>query len=312
MNIENLIENALIKNLIYTLPKHKFSEIYHYALLPGGKFFRPKLIWAILKDFESESYSTSLVNNKSPHSLLASAIECHHAYSLIHDDLPSMDNDSIRRGKASTHIAFGEWQAILAGDGLLNLSYELILKIPHPNTLLLLKLFSWSVGPKGLIQGQVLDLSLEMNLSFENLLQTHELKTARLIQISILGSYLLTNKNDYKIKKNLWKFGRLLGVIFQLLDDLTELTEKTLQVHELNVNPWISNTLKVENFLIQALFQFKKLKNMLNLKETNLIVENYFDEIIKKINENQSNILIHLNGKIQLTQLLHNLNNFRN
>ena len=185
------LENMLTHHLVRNLPNHKILDVYLYACLPGGKLFRPHLVWSVLQDLNPELAQSSSLNLDSNHALLSSGVEFHHTYTLLHDDLPSMDNDLLRRGKPCTHIAFAEWQALLAGDGLLNLSYQLLSKIKHPRSNELFRFFSWALGPKGLIHGQVMDLAHEMNESFQNTLRTHELKTARLIQVSILGSAII-------------------------------------------------------------------------------------------------------------------------
>lgn len=298
------IENTLSVHLDHLLPHHKIREVYQYALLPGGKLFRPNLVWSILSDLDSDLFQQSKLNKFSPHALLASAVEFHHSYSLLHDDLPCMDDDTLRRGKACTHLVFGQWQALLAGDGLLNLSYQLIAKSNHPRTLELIKFFSWALGPKGLIHGQVLDLSLEMTLSLQQTLRTHELKTARLIQVAILGSAILTNKKNSATEKKLWKFSKLLGVNFQLIDDLSELTEVLLSEHEVSVNPWLANPEMTAKELIKQLSKFGELAEALKLTKTNAIVSVYYQKMLKIITSNQATIEGHLNNKIDLAPVL--------
>ena len=119
------IEKILSLHLTRSLPHHAIKDVYFYASLPGGKLFRPHLVWSILKDLNPTQYLDSIQNFNSNHAYLSSAVEFHHTYTLLHDDLPAMDNDLTRRGKPCTHIAFGEWQALLAGDGLLNISYQI-------------------------------------------------------------------------------------------------------------------------------------------------------------------------------------------
>jgi len=201
--MENLqLESFMKTHLKMCLPHHQISEVYEYATLPGGKLIRPHLVWSILQDLNPKLYNQSSSNPFSDHALLSSSIEFHHSYTLLHDDLPCMDDDQIRRGKACTHLVYGEWKALLAGDGLLNVSYQLLSKLKNKRSNDLFRFYSWSTGPKGLIHGQVLDLSNEMNLSFENTLRTHELKTARLFQVAILGSAILSQPKNIKIEKN--------------------------------------------------------------------------------------------------------------
>ncbi len=308
--IEAEIENTLRFHLRSLLPHHKISEVYEYATLPGGKLFRPNLVWSTLRDLNPALYEKSISDKNSSHALLASSVELHHSYTLIHDDLPCMDNDTIRRGKPCTHLAFGEWKALLAGDGLLNISYQLISKSNNPRTLELLRFFSWALGPKGLIHGQVLDLSHEMTESFENTLRTHELKTARLIQVSILGSAILAEDRNFKKEKMLWKYSRLLGINFQLIDDLSELSEANLSEHERDVNPWLHHSEKTLKETIKALESFNKLSSELKLANTNKIVREYYQKMLSILTTNQSVIEAHLNKKLDILPVILLMKNF--
>lgn len=307
------IENTMRFHLDLLLPHHQIREVYEYATLPGGKLFRPCLVWSILKDLNPAQYDKSIINKNSPHALLASAVEFHHSYSLIHDDLPCMDDDSTRRGKPCTHIAFGEWKALLAGDGLINLSYQLISKSRHERSLDVLRFFSWAMGPKGLIHGQVLDLSEEMTKSMENTLRTHELKTARLIQSAILGSALFSSSSkNFALEKKLWKFSRLLGINFQLIDDLSELAEEKLGEHEIAVNPWLKHTDQTYIETIKSLEHFNLLSRDLKLDNTNKIITEYYQKMLSIITLNQATIEAHLDKykRIDLVPVILLMKNF--
>ena len=159
------ISRQLTLHLNAQIPRGEFGEIYRYSVLPAGKLFRPSLVWALALDLEENIRQ----DKGSNHAYLASAVEIHHAYTLVHDDLPCMDDDDMRRGKPSVHKAFGQWGALLAGDGLLNVSYGLLSNITSPNLGKVLKIFAKFLGPQGLIQGQANDLSGEISKSFENL-----------------------------------------------------------------------------------------------------------------------------------------------
>lgn len=290
MNIEDLqkyLSKELENFLKRELPAHSFQEVYQYALLPPGKLFRPMLTHSIYNDLNS---SHSLEVNEDV-TLGALASEIHHTYTLIHDDLPCMDNDDFRRGKPSTHKKFGQWQAVLAGDGLLNLSFRAISKIKHKNNIVILKLFSKLLGAQGLIQGQVLDLSDEMTLSPSNLLLTHELKTARLIQCALLTGALLCDDKNLNLKKlkNLFRMGKSLGIFFQLVDDLLELTEDVGE-HEKKVNPWpkwteVMSTELVNNgeYVINTLKEYK-------LKKTEKVILSYVKKVIDTTEQNSNAI----------------------
>lgn len=298
------IEQTMRHHLAHLLPHHASSEVYTYATLPGGKLFRPHLVWSTLKDLNTEKYLQSINDKNSSHALLATAVEFHHSYTLIHDDLPCMDNDTERRGKPCTHIAFGQWQALLAGDGLLNLSYQLLTKINNERTLEMMRFFSWALGPKGLIHGQVLDLSHEMTKSLDNTLLTHELKTARLIQVSILGSAILAQKKNAQKEKRLWKYSKLLGINFQLIDDLSELSAPVLSDHEKDVNPWLHHPEKVIELTVRNLKTFTEVSAQLNMAHTNAIVRDYYSKMLDILTQNQVIIENHLNQKSILPVIL--------
>lgn len=316
--LANKIENSLLHHLSRATPNHRFSEIYKYTVVPGGKYFRPSLAWCILHDLNEKLFINSIDQPRSAHSLFASALEIHHAYTLVHDDLPSMDNDLERRGKPAAHVAFGEWQAILCGDGLLNLSYQLLSEMPYSkNAALTLKIFSRSLGPKGLIQGQVLDLNCEMTNSLMHTITTHELKTARLIQVAITGSALLARDEkslqmafQYNNEKQLWKFSRLLGIHFQFIDDLTELASKSLSEHEKAINPWPMFTNELYNYLLKNLEEFKFLSEKLNLVQTNKFLADYYQQMAKIIEEGKIEINCHLKTSIDLDPIIFFLDRF--
>lgn len=235
MNFENV---NLKKHLDMVIPMHQCSEIYGYVLFPAGKLFRPKLAYATAMDLMPNQ--TPQFSDKHDISYLASSIEMHHVYTLIHDDLPCMDDDDMRRGRPSAHRQYNEWMAVLSADGLLNASFHLLSKIKHSQLSDLLNFYSWATGPKGLILGQMMDLNLEAKKSFSHLLEIHRLKTSRLIQVAIVGANILCldgKKNQDQLKLS-YRLGNSLGVFFQLIDDLSELIEPLSQ-HELAVNPWI-------------------------------------------------------------------------
>ncbi len=251
-------------------------EVMDYAVFPAGKLFRPRLVEALALDLHKKL--------EANHLHLASSIELHHAYTLVHDDLPAMDNDLIRRGKASTHAHFGEWKAILGGDALLIASFNELANIRHPRFQELLKLMSWCTGAKGLIEGQFRDLKADGKLDFHEVVRIHELKTGRLIQLATLGTYLLSNEVHLKGKVEFMRLGREIGVSFQLLDDLSELTEKDVSPHEKAINPFISNT---EMALKELRFSHQRLVSILfkhRLDHTEIMLQNYFKK-------NQENLL---------------------
>lgn len=293
-----------------------FYETLRYSVLPPGKLFRPKLAAAIFADKSSPKNPntiTEILEDKNhPLSLLCSALEIHHSYSLVHDDLPCMDDDDYRRGKLSTHKKFGQWQAVLAGDALLHHSHYLMGKVPSNagDHYQLRQFFNWALGAKGLILGQVFDLGEIIKEDFKSLIRTHELKTGRLIQLSVLsGAWAARGKLDYREIISLLRFGAGLGICFQLLDDLSEATEELSQ-HEKEVNPF----LRFPHESMQCLnLELTKVKKELgeNHPYLNQVCKSYFDKmrsiIEKDINSDKSFILNNISIDLNYDGLLAHL-----
>lgn len=235
-NTQQILSRNLARHLEMLFPAGLFLDMASYAVLPAGKLFRPLLAVASFQDEGPANLATEL-DHKNDLALLCSFLEIHHAYTLVHDDLPCMDNDDERRGRPSHHKAFGEWQALLTGDALLIASFRLLAKIKHPHALEITRLATWATGARGLILGQYKDLSLEMRVNFKELLSTHLYKTARLIQLSLTLPLILKNAPVRELKKR-WRFAASLGILFQLLDDLCELSAPELSEHEDDINPW--------------------------------------------------------------------------
>lgn len=254
------------------LPQHLASESYLYALIPWGKLFRPRLCASLFIDLnpkEGELFQKNLMS-------ACLFLELHHTYSLAHDDLPCMDDDDFRRGKPSLHRAFNEWQALLAGDGLINLSYLSLAQIKSSKLSDLLKLAAKYMGPCGLIHGQFLDLSKESTKGIDQILLTHELKTARLIQLSLLLPLFLSDrKSSLNHFKFFWRLGRSLGLVFQLIDDLSELAERetmALKPHEKEINPWPTFHKELTPIVLQHLSLLSCAKQYQNLFQ---LISNY-------------------------------------
>ncbi len=193
------------------------GESISYSLLNGGKRIRPVLMLACADVLELPS------ERVLPFAL---ALEMIHTYSLIHDDLPAMDNDDFRRGKPSSHKAFGEANAILAGDGLLNEAYAICLAeaLKGENYIIAGKLLNECAGIYGMIAGQSADIyysNQNLEVSEKELFYIHEHKTGKLLLAPIIIPCILSNNKNYV---EFDRFGRLLGLLFQMTDDILDVT----------------------------------------------------------------------------------------
>jgi geranylgeranyl pyrophosphate synthase len=219
---------ALKRRLARAATHPEIHSALTYAVSPAGKLFRPRLLESLAQDFA--------VRDTGAIQALGTALELHHAYSLVHDDMPCMDNDLERRGKPSLHVQYGEWRALLTGDALLALSYAALEDIQHPQSARIRRAFHWATGAKGLIQGQWIDLGSEAKSDAQKLLRMHELKTARLMQVAALATSYLANQTA---AKEALRLGRSIGLVFQWLDDLDDLTGRDITEHEREVNPFL-------------------------------------------------------------------------
>jgi geranylgeranyl pyrophosphate synthase len=190
-----------------------------YSVLNGGKRLRPMLAYAAAEAVSGEFSCADTA---------ACAVEFIHAYSLIHDDLPAMDDDVLRRGKPTCHIAFDEATAILAGDALQSLAFELLassqhLSVGHATRLQMLTELSKACGPQGMVGGQALDIAATGTLLTEHELgHMHSLKTGALITASVLLGALSTNRATPDQLTRLRQFSALLGLAFQIQDDILD------------------------------------------------------------------------------------------
>ena len=209
--------NFFLKYFIYKQNNSKLISAMKYSLFPGGKKIRSKILIDI-GSLLSIDYKTLIV--------IGAAIECIHAYSLIHDDLPCMDNDKMRRGKPSTHIKFGESTAVLAGNSLLTMAFEILasptLKISEKIKIDLIKKLSECSGHLGIAGGQYLDLSYEKKKVTKNKIIEMEIKkTGRLFSFCCAASAII-KKKDQKEIKFFENIGSDIGLLFQIADDLID------------------------------------------------------------------------------------------
>lgn len=291
------ITARLQKTISGHLPPLPAREIYLYALLPPGKLFRPLLVRSLAQD----------LNGLHPcHHHFELFTEIHHVYTLLHDDLPCMDDDSIRRGKPATHRKFGEWQALLIGDGLQALSFRILSQIKSRALPSLLRYSTWALGPKGLIQGQYQDLSQDKQ-NFTQLLTTHKLKTSRLMQTALVGSALLTEKASFKTLKDLHRLGEHLGITFQLLDDLCELTAEELPPRENQTNPFLLYCNQCLAELKGRLHKITDLTNTHRLSHTRTLLQDYLQKTDRLITENEQKLKKQVDGLISLSHFINRL-----
>lgn len=190
------------------------KQAMRYSLLSGGKRLRGCLALA----------ACEAAGGKAEDALpFACAVEMIHAYSLIHDDLPSMDNDTLRRGKPTNHVVYGEAMAILAGDGLLSYAFEHLSSQQHPSAYRALGILAKAAGVSGMLGGQVLDVTNEGKEPEETLVrQIHLGKTAALITAPVLAGFALAGADEAGMEMA-ETYGRQLGLAFQIVDDLLDL-----------------------------------------------------------------------------------------
>ena len=209
--------NSFLKKFIMKQKRTALVSAMEYGLFPGGKKIRSKILLDIGTIFKIE-YKTLIA--------VGAAVECIHAYSLIHDDLPCMDNDKLRRGKPSTHIKFGESTAVLAGNSLLTMAFEILtssnLKINEKIKVDLVQKLSETSGHLGIAGGQYLDLSFEKKKISKNKIIDMEIKkTGKLFSFCCAVPAIIKKKKSKEIKffENI---GSDIGLLFQIADDLID------------------------------------------------------------------------------------------
>ena len=209
--------NIFLKNFLNKQNNSKLIPAMKYGLFPGGKKIRSKILIDV-GFLLSVDYKTLIT--------VGAAVECIHAYSLIHDDLPCMDNDKIRRGKSSTHIKFGESTAVLAGNSLLTMAFEILasptLKVSEKVKINLIKKLSECAGHLGIAGGQYLDLSYEKKkISKNKIIEMEIKKTGKLFSFCCAAPAIIKKKNLKEIKffENI---GADIGLLFQIADDLID------------------------------------------------------------------------------------------
>lgn len=213
-----LVNEAMIESVEKLKAPERLKEAMTYSLQGGGKRIRPLLLFATLDAF-----------GKNPEIGVkpACALEMIHTYSLIHDDLPCMDDDDYRRGKPTNHKVFGEALATLAGDGLLTYAFQLITEMNDPSVseqikLQLIRELAVAAGPEGMVAGQVADMEGESKqLSGEELQYIHERKTGKMLMYPVIAASILSKATAEQLS-NLTQFAYKLGIAFQIQDDILD------------------------------------------------------------------------------------------
>ena len=216
--VKTLVKDKIAKSIGSS---NTIEKAMAYSALADSKMIRAGLVFA--------SAETNKFIAKSSIITLASAVELMHTYSLIHDDLPCMDDDDLRRNQPSSHIKFGEANAVLAGDALQALAYEIIvddIELSSDNKVKALKLLSEACGKNGMVHGQYLDIENENseNINQDKLDEIHNLKTGKLIECSVMLGQIRNNLNDDCFKK-LKNFSSKIGLAFQVTDDILDATQ---------------------------------------------------------------------------------------
>ena len=215
---KDLIEESLKKYIYNEMDAPVVREAMAYSIFAGGKRLRPIVAIMACELFNGD------VKMVMP---FACSIELIHTYSLIHDDLPAMDNDDYRRGKLTNHRVFGEGFAVLAGDALLNKAYEILLETisidNRPEFIMAAQEISRAAGVKGMIGGQAMDLYYEnKNISHEELKNIHDKKTGALLRVSLNVGALIANAPK-KDMEAINEYGNLIGRAFQIADDILDI-----------------------------------------------------------------------------------------
>jgi farnesyl diphosphate synthase len=250
-------ENFLLNNL----PKSKsFHPIYETALqkmlIAGGKRFRPALLLGVVN-----AYNPLMIEG-AYHA--AYAVELLHTYSLIHDDLPAMDNSPLRRGEPTLHVTFDEVTAILAGDALNTYSFEVLSNAPFSDytRVCLIRELAYNGGLNGMVLGQAIDCYFENKpLSIEDIRILHTNKTAKLIAASLkMGAIIVGREN---LGDTLYEFGIKLGLLFQIQDDILDVTQSSHEAGKLTNNDESKNSFVTLLGLDEALKEADNLADML-------------------------------------------------
>ena len=262
-------QNRINSKLESLLPSDDsiLSEAIRYSVLGGGKRLRPILVYLIGELGNAENDSLDI---------LAGSVEIIHCYSLIHDDLPSMDDDDLRRGKPTTHKKYDEATAILAGDALQPFAFELVttIDISVENKLSIIKSLTQACGYQGMVGGQIKDIHSNDIKDVKSLDVMHSQKTGRLIQSSIETAGILSGLRKQDIE-SLIEYGDKIGLAFQIQDDIIDIESPSAisgkdQGSDIEKDkPTYPSIVGIENSKVRAFDLAKEAKEKLQLLERN-------------------------------------------
>lgn len=266
-------ENFLLNNLPVSKSIHPtYEKALQEMLIAGGKRFRPALLLGVVK-----AYNALLIGG-AMHA--AYAIELLHTYSLIHDDLPAMDNSPLRRGKETLHVAYDEVTAILVGDALNTYSFEVLSNAPFSDytKVFLIRELATNGGLNGMVLGQAIDCYFESKpLSIEDVKILHTNKTAKLIAASLKMGAVIVGKEE--LGEKLYDFGIKLGLLFQIQDDILDVTQSSEEAGKLTNNDEFKNSFVTLIGLDETMREANELANEL-IEELNSFDENLQSELL--------------------------------
>ncbi|MBU0720973.1 polyprenyl synthetase family protein [bacterium] len=265
-------ENFLLQNLPTSKSIHPtYEKALQEMLIAGGKRFRPALLLGVVRSYNP------LLEEGAMHA--AYAIEMLHTYSLIHDDLPAMDNSPLRRGNPTLHIAFDEVTAILVGDALNTYSFEFLSDAPFSDytKVKLIKELAANGGLNGMVLGQAIDCYFENKpLKIEDIKVLHTNKTAKLIAASLKMGAVIVGREE--LGEKLYDFGIKLGLLFQIQDDILDVTQSSEEAGKLTNNDEEKNSFVTILGLEEAMREANALAEELT-SELNSFDENLQDEL---------------------------------
>lgn len=214
--------NTRLSSILSILPSSNLRRAMEYALFNGGKRLRPMIVYAT---------GVSLGASIEALDISAASIECMHSFSLIHDDLPAIDNDDLRRGKPSCHKEFGEAIAILAGDALQTLSFEILSEqtdfLSPEQQIEMTGILAKAAGASGMGYGQSLDITNQQNISLETLSLLHQAKTGRILEACVQFGIITAQYHDQNKISTLLEFAKQIGLAFQIHDDILDIEGET-------------------------------------------------------------------------------------